>query len=74
MSQERDDIVRHDDGTIDIRFYAQRAVALRRAAKAQFTMRAVAAIGRGWAALLRRLPPLRGGARRRSRLAPSDRA
>lgn len=51
MPQDRDDIRRHDDGAIDIRFYAERAVALRRAAKAEFMARAVAAIGRGWRAL-----------------------
>ena len=58
MSQDRDDIVRHDDGAIDIRFYAQRAVALRRAARTALMLRGLAAIGRGCTALpqLLRLP------------------
>ena len=72
MSQERDDIVRREDGTIDIRFYADRAVALRRVARAALMRRAVAAIGLGWRALMRLLPLRRGGTRRRSPLAPSD--
>jgi hypothetical protein len=68
MSQERDDIVRNDDGTIDIRFYAQRAMVLRRAARVALMPRVFIAIGCGCRAVLRRLAPRSSGTGARPRL------
>lgn len=34
--QQHDEIVRHEDGAIDVRFYARRGIELRRAARAEF--------------------------------------
>ena len=69
-TKQADEIRRHDDGTIDIGFYARRGSELRRAAKIEFMSRtvtwgrrllaaSVGAMGSVARELMRRLSPTR---------------